>query len=194
MSHEDARLGARHWPIPLSRAIVAGVAAVAVTFSPDHSSGFGLFVFSGFGLATGLASVLASLRTGSGRSFTGLRVTQGALSAAFGAISLIAAIGGAGAAWLVGIVALWCVATGVTELVAGLRQEGRGQMSRDHVVVAVFTFLLGAAYLIGRNDPVFLVGAFGAYAAIVAVYLVIAALSMRWEPAHSEVTRSAVEH
>ena len=45
-------LEVRH--LQLARAFFAALAAVMITFSPDHSAAVGLAVFSGFAIATGL--------------------------------------------------------------------------------------------------------------------------------------------
>ena len=45
--------------VQLARAAFAAIAAIMVTFSPDHSSVIGLSIFSGFALATGLVLVAA---------------------------------------------------------------------------------------------------------------------------------------
>ena len=46
--------------LQLARAVFAAIAAIMVTFSPDHSAEVGLAVFSGFGIATGLVFALAA--------------------------------------------------------------------------------------------------------------------------------------
>ena len=50
-------LDVRH--LQLARAAFAAIAAIMVTFSPDHSSAVGLAVFSGFAIATGIVFAVA---------------------------------------------------------------------------------------------------------------------------------------
>ncbi|BDI24186.1 hypothetical protein [Herbiconiux sp. L3-i23] len=191
MSDDSARFRARYWPVPLLRAAIAAVAAIVVTFSSDHSPVFGLAVFGLFACAHGIA--LASTSRLGRRSTIGtiLTVVQGVVSFAFGLAAVLAFAQAAPLASLAVLVVLWAVATGGLELAIGLRKADHGPASRDHLVVGVATLLLGGVYLLGRDDAIFLVGSFGAYAAIVAVYLGIAAFTLKWDTA-SEKSGSAV--
>ncbi|WIB36300.1 hypothetical protein [Curtobacterium sp. MCJR17_043] len=81
MSHsvDDAAQRARYWPVPVLRAVPAAVIAMVITFSPNHSAGFGLVLFGVFALVDGavlawgehLAAAwgrpLAAIRDGAGR-------------------------------------------------------------------------------------------------------------------------------
>jgi uncharacterized membrane protein HdeD (DUF308 family) len=190
MSDQSAR--SRYWPVPLVRAGIAVIAAIVITFSSNHSPAFGLAVFGIFAWAQGVALVSTS-RLGS-FSQTGAIVTvvQGVVSFAFGTAALLAFAQAAPLASLVALVALWAVATAVLEIVVGLRKTDRSPSSRDHVVVGAATGLLALVYLIGREDPILLVGAFGAYAAIIGVYLAIAAFSLKWESSQAHEPETAV--
>lgn len=192
MSDGSARFRARYWPVPLIRAAIAAVTAVVVTFSSDHSPVFGLAVFGLFACATGI--VLASTSRLGARSAVGttLTVVQGVVSFAFGIAAVLAYAQAAPLASLMVLVVLWAIATAGLELTIGIRKADAGAGSRDHVVVAVATALLALLYLLGRDDAIFLVGSFGAYAAIVGVYLAIAGFSLKWDTGHSEKSRSAV--
>ena len=46
--------------VQVSRAALAAIAAIMITFSPDHSAAVGLSVFSGFAFATGLIFALSA--------------------------------------------------------------------------------------------------------------------------------------
>ncbi|WP_223172555.1 hypothetical protein [Microbacterium sp. NIBRBAC000506063] len=46
--------------VQLARAALAAIAALMITFSPDHSAEVGLAVFSGFAIATGLIMFLSA--------------------------------------------------------------------------------------------------------------------------------------
>ena len=47
--------------LQIARAAFAALAAIMVTFSPDHSAAVGMSVFSGFAIATGLVLLVAGL-------------------------------------------------------------------------------------------------------------------------------------
>lgn len=192
MSDESARFGSRYWPVPLVRAAIAVVAAVVITFSSNHSPAFGLAVFGIFAWAQGLTIAGTSRLTGLSPIGVILTVTQGVVSFAFGTAALLAFAQTAPLASLVTLVVLWAVATGALELVVGLRKADSTPSSRDRVAVGGATVLLAVAYLLGRDDAILLVGALGAYAAIIGVYLAIAALSLKWDTAQAEKAGTAV--
>jgi hypothetical protein len=201
-------LEVRH--LQLARAFFAALAAVMITFSPDHSAAVGLAVFSGFAIATGLMW--------------------------FAAVWLIFPKGDRWAAVLLGILALlagmatgmpglrtdtmyfvvviaWSVLSGIVELVAGIRARRMTHLprsqSRDAITIGALGILLGLGllavpvqyaltYTIEEAGQTFTltgitiaVGIFGGYAAIVAVYLGIAAFSPR--PTDAEATAPVTE-
>jgi uncharacterized membrane protein HdeD (DUF308 family) len=182
--------------VQLARAVVAALAAIMVTFSPDHSAGVGLAVFSGFAIVTGLVHALAAwLVHPAGRRWT---------SSTLAALSLLAGMVAGVASWrstamFFVVVVAWALATGIVEAVAAWRRrsDGAESASRDGVVVGVLTVVLGIALLFvppqyaleyyledaGRSFTLtgitIAVGVFGGYAAIVAVFLGIAGLSPR---------------
>jgi predicted secreted protein len=202
--------------VQLSRAAFAALAAVMITFSPDHSAQVGMAVFSGFAIATGLVWLLSLwLVYPAGRRWSaawlgGLTLVAGML----GGLSPLRTVAG-----YFSIVIAWAVLTGLLELVSGWRglrsrterreiapgvadarpaaPRGPRSESRDAVVVGVAGILLGLGllfvptgfalqYTIDEAHQTFTltgitigVGIFGAYAAIVAVYLGIAGFSPR---------------
>ena len=202
--------------VQLARAAFAALAAVMITFSPDHSALVGMAVFSGFAIATGLVELLAVwLVYPAGRRWP---------SAALGGVTILAGmIGGLTPLRTItgffSIVIAWALVSGAVELIAGLRglrgprarrevahgvadirpvaETGPRSEARDGVVVGALGLLLGVAlalvpsgyslqYSIEElHQPLTLtgitigVGLFGAYAAIVAVYLGIAGFSPR---------------
>ncbi|MET0812764.1 MAG: acyl-CoA synthetase [Microbacterium sp.] len=154
--------------VQLARAAFAAIAAVMITFSPDHSAIVGVAVFSGFAIATALVHLLAAwlvypagarwpsillgiatLLAGMAGGLTPLRTTTGFFA----------------------LVVTWAIVTGIIETVAGARglralkprevepgeiapwSDGtathvasRGE-SRDALVVGVLTVVLGLALL-----------------------------------------------
>lgn len=194
--------------LQLARAAFAAIAAVMVTFSPDHSAVVGLSIFGGFALASGLVLLAAGWLVYS--------VDTRWPSVVLGTLSVIAGLAG-GIAQLRSvtmffvIVIAWALLTGLVEAIAGARgmRAARGlpktdaarTESRDGLTVGILTTALGLGlllvptgyalqYTIDDADATFTltgiiigVGIFGAYAAIVAVYLAIAGFSPRRTPA-----------
>ena len=187
----------------LARAAFAALAAIMITFSPDHSAAVGMAVFSGFAIATGLVFLLAIwLVYPAGRRWPLVLMSI---------VTMLTGMVGGIALWrtvpvFFASVIVWAVLTGVIELAAGLRARRelrslddpeRRSEARDAIVVGAITLVLGVAmlfvptgyalnYYIEDAGQAFTltgitigVGLFGAYAAIVAVYLAIAAFSPR---------------
>jgi hypothetical protein len=187
---------AAYWYVPLMRAIVAAALACVVTFSAgNYTPAFGLFTFGGFAVVAGVLGVILSFRG----SRTGIEHTVFLVQA------IVSILAGAGAivGWRTGLplfivlVSSWAVIAGALELYLGLRSRGRRAVSRDWTFVGGLTVLVAIVVLVvppgysqkyvsqtGEprvlNASVTDVGALGVYGAIVAVYLVIAALSLKW--------------
>lgn len=195
--------------LQLARALFAAIAAVMITFSADHSAAVGLAVFSGFAVATALVLLLSAwLVYPKGRR--AVVIVVGLLTAIAGVVSGAPALRTTEAFFL--IVVSWAVVTGLIEGIAGLRAlrrapRGSAERSeaRDALTVGVVGLVLAVGmllvpmqyalpYYIADADQTFTltgitiaVGLFGAYAAIVAVYLAIAAFSPRREQVAPEV-------
>lgn len=163
-SAESRTFDVRH--VQLARGAFAALAALMITFSPDHSAAVGMAVFSGFAIATGLVLLLSVwLVYPAGR-----RWQAGAL----GGVTLVAGmVGGLGPMRTVTgffvIVIAWALVSGALELIAGslgLRRRtdrreiapgvadarppapvGPRSESRDAVVAGAITVLLGVALL-----------------------------------------------
>lgn len=198
MASRDTTLReAAYWYVPLSRAIPAAALAVVITFTGNHSAELGFFTFGGFAILTGALVAILSWRT-LGRSVErNVFATIGAITLASGLVALIWP--GAGIGFFVFLLAFWAAFTGFLELYAGFRSRGRHPASKDWMFVGGVTVLLAAAVLIVPPDlrqefsgdngvqgilssSIVVVGALGAYGAIIAVYLVIAGLSLKWAP------------
>jgi MFS family permease len=206
--------------LQIARAAFAALAAIMVTFSPDHSAVVGMAVFSGFAIATGIVLLLAVwLVYPTGRRWPAVVLGGAALAAGMvGGLPLFRTITGYFATVIV-----WALVSGAIEAISGwralrfakrpetLRREiapgvvdsrpvvepGPVSESRDAVVIGIATLLLGLAllfvptqyalqYTIEEARATFTltgitigVGIFGAYTAIVAVYLAIAGFSPR---------------
>lgn len=184
----------------LGRAAAAAIAALMITFSSDHSAALGLSVFSGFAIMTGLVWVLGAWLVVP----AGQRTTPIALALISGAAGIVAGITVARTPLVFVItVTAWALLTGALELIQGLRAR-RAELAeaRDQIFVGGLTLLLAVVTLaasflptwdylapeVGQtftySSSILMVGIFGGYAAILAVYLGIAGLSpAKTEPA-----------
>jgi hypothetical protein len=188
---------AAYWYVPLARAIPAAALACVVTFAGgNYTPEFGLFVFGGFALIAGVLGVILSLRALAGVNRT-IFLIQAIVSVLIGVGALVG--------WQTGLplflvlVSIWAVISGFAELYAGIRVRGRRAVARDWIFVggvtvllAVFTLVIPPGYVQHYTDPtgprvlntsVMVVGGLAVYGAIVAVYLLIAAFSLKWASA-----------
>jgi uncharacterized membrane protein HdeD (DUF308 family) len=195
-----------------ARAVMAAIAAALITFSADHSAAFGLSVFSGYAIATGLLLLMAAWAVyPKGRR--GTSIGLGFVSIVAGMISGFPPI--RTVTLFFALLIPWAVLMGVIELVDGVRTRrefaaGSQQRTeaRDAMTVGILTLVLGLAllfvpgqyalqYYIAEAHRSFTltgitiaVGIFGGYAAIVAVYLGIAAFSPRVEAPEQDAAAS----
>ncbi len=193
----------RYWLVFIIRALVAAVVALAITFSADHSALLGFLLFGAFGVVEGLVAILSSVRLlerGVARSFL---LGQGAVSVVLGVVALVTS--GGSVAYLLFLLGAWGVFTGVLESYVGIRSRRlRIVQARDWIfaggltlLFAVGILLIPASYTDRFTGPdgvarvltasVIAVGLFGAYTAILAVYLGIAGLSLKWGTQRSAV-------
>lgn len=189
------RFALRH--VQLSRAGIAAIAAIMVTFSSDHSAAVGLSVFSGFAIVTGLIELVSAWLT--------YPAGRRAVPLALGALSVVAGMLAGILVWrsttfFFALVISWALVTGLIEAVGALRERRSPALrveARDSLVAGIFTVLLGLGlllvpaqyaltYRIADVDAEFTltgiviaVGIFGGYAAIIAVFLGIAGFSPR---------------
>ena len=187
--------------VQVARALFALTAGIMITFSPDHSAAIGMAVFSGFAMATALVLLLSAwLVFPAGSRWP---------SVILGILTLVAGMVGGlpglrNTPTFFTLVIVWALATGIAELASGIaarRRAAAGTPSasdaRDAIVVGAITLLLGLAMLavpagyqldyfvdeagqwFTLTGTVIGVGIFGAYAAVVGVYLGIAGFSPR---------------
>jgi hypothetical protein len=187
--------------VQLGRALFAAIAALMVTFSPDHSAALGLSVFSGFAIASGLVLLLGAwLVYPSGHRV--LPVVLGLLSAVAGMVGGLPPLRSTEVFFI--LVISWALLTGLVEGIAGwraMRREARLSAARaearDGLTTGVLSVLLGLGMLVvpaqyawkyyieeaGQSFTLtgitIAVGLFGGYAAIVAVNLAIAGFTPR---------------
>lgn len=175
--------------VQLARALMAAVAALMITFSPDHSAAIGLSVFGGFAIVTSLVLIVAAIIVHpAGQRWP---------SVLMGAITLVLGMAASIPAWRTDalffvLVITWAALTGIVELIAGIRSRGQDG-SRDAITIGALGLLLAVLLLIvpvgfvqdyaveghamSLTGIIIGVGLFGGYAAIVAVFLGIAGLA-----------------
>lgn len=178
--------------VQLARAALAAVAAIMITFSPDHSAAVGLSVFSGFVLSTALVHVIAAVIVHpAGRRWPA--VVMSILSFLIGMVASVPSLRSDGVFF--GTVIAWAALTGLVELLAGIRRRG-DEDARDAIITGALGLLLAVIVLLVpvgftqeySPEPgatftvtgiILAVGFFGGYAAIVAVFQGIAGLTPR---------------
>lgn len=183
------------WYAPILRAVPAIVFAAVITFSLDHSAPLGFVSFGIVGIPSAAVLAYAALRA------TGVERTMGLVHAVLTLIAAALALLStqAGLPLLVLLVSGWAVVTGFVELYLGLRSRRRDRFGRDRIFSGALTVALGLALLLvppQYSQPlggienvqgtltasVIVVGAMGAYWAVLGVFLVIAGLSLKWAP------------
>jgi hypothetical protein len=76
------------------------------------------------------------------------------------------------------VLSIWAAVTAALELYAGYRHRDRA-IAREWLTAGAFTALLAIVVGAFQVNDVYAVGLFGAYGAILGVYLVIAGISLR---------------
>jgi len=180
--------------VQLLRAVFAALSALMITFSADHSAEVGFAVFGGFVGASGFVLVFSAwlvARPGGRWQYVAL-----------GIIDLVAAMASGVPTWRTDaaffiVVIIWAAATGLIELIAGLRARGTdAAAAKDAITVgalglilALVLLIIPSGYALGYAVPgagaftltgiILAVGMLGGYTAIVAVFLAIAGFSPR---------------
>lgn len=193
--------------VQLLRALFAAASALMITFSPDHSAAVGFSVFGGFVAASGFILILGAWLVAS----AGTRWPFILLAA----IDLAAAIVSGVPTWRTDevffvVVIVWAAASGLVELIAGLRARRTEPAAKDAIVVGALGLLLAVVLLLipanyalqysvdgagalTLTGIILAVGMFGGYAAIVAVFLAIAGFSPRRAEPQDAETADAVD-
>jgi uncharacterized membrane protein HdeD (DUF308 family) len=160
------------------RAGIAVVPAVLITFTANHSPEFGLLVFGAFAFVSGVVVAVLSRRTLADSRERGAFLVQGIAGVVAGALAL--AFHGGGLGFFLYLVTVWGVVTGFLELSSGIRARRRDPADRDWLVMGAATVLFAIVVLVLPPNVVVSVGLFGAYLVMLAVYLGIAAFSLKW--------------
>jgi hypothetical protein len=188
---------AAYWYAPLLRAVPAAALACVITFSGGfYTPEYGLASFGGYAVVAGILGIILSFRAIAAGPNRTLFVIQAIVSIVAGGGALVGVHGGLPV--LILTIGPWGVLTGLIEVFAGVRARGKRAVARDWifvgavtVVLALVAFVIPPDYSQHYNAPgdggsrilntsVMIVGALGVYGAIVAVYLAIAAFSLKW--------------
>lgn len=176
------------------RAVTAAAVALLITFSADHSTRLGFTALAALALLTGVIVLIGAVVGAFARAAF---LPHGTLLVLGGIAAMV--LGGAEVAVLIFLTSALIGVTGIIEFVAGLRARGTAAPARDWVFVGALSVVLAVAVLLVPADfvqvisvpdkevppltaSVVVVGLLGAYAAIAAVYLFIAGLSLKWAP------------
>lgn len=163
----------------IARALPAIVVSLVITFSANHSSIVGLIAFLAFGFATApvlLMTALAVPLTGRARILTLVQAFAAVGAAAVAATTLDMATDS-----LQLTIAIWAAVAGIAELLQGIFATEKG-LAREWITLGILGCVLAIVEIFPLSE-VYAVGLFGAYAAIIGVYLVIAGLSFVMRPA-----------
>ena len=174
-----SNVGPRYWTVPIGRALIALVPAVAITFNRDHSADLGRLVFGAFALASGLLLVLAGPRTLTVATDRSLFLIQGIVSLVAGGVALGFHSGGHGL--FLFLVSVWGAVTGFLEIYAGIRIRKRALPAKDWLFTGIGAAVLALLFLLLPPNQVVSVGLFGAYLVFLVVFLPIAGLSLKWD-------------
>lgn len=191
MSAPTRAFTVRH--VQLLRALFAAMAALMITFSPDHSAAIGFAVFGGFVAMSAVSLVLGAwlaAPAGSRWPFILLAV-----------VDLLAGFVSSVPVWRTEamffiVVIVWAAASGLIELLAGLRARRTDPAAKDAITVGVLGLVLALVLLVipvgytlsytvegagalTLTGIILAVGMVGGYTAIVAVFLAIAGFSPR---------------
>ncbi len=178
------------WLGPVLRAVPAAIAGLIITFTANHSPTLGLVMLGVFGLGSAVVLALTSVAMGAGEPLRSLQLGLAIIAGVSGAVALaVVTLMGAGLAMLLLALGGYAVVAGGLELVWGIRHRGRSAFARDAMVIGAATLAL-AIVLALVGDSVSAVGFFGAYAVMLAIFLLIAGLSLKWSTPMKESTAS----
>lgn len=154
------------------------VLAVLCVFLRIDQMDFALAVVGGFLLILGLDQTAVLAMSGRPRGWAGWWVGHSLTALAGGVFAAIFATSGS-LALLSWVIVVWSVLAGGSSLLRGLRMDTVEQTRRDWISLGLMTLLLAGAVALVPASVVWTMGLLGAWASIVTVFSVIAALSAR---------------
>lgn len=191
---QAAPASAREWISPAARALVSAAVAAVITFSAVHDARLGLGALAAVAIVPPVVE-LAVRRGGTGGSERVSLLVRLIAGVVAGLGAIVAAIVLPGIQVFVYLACGWALVTGAAEGAAAIVARRRGRPF-DGLIPGIVTVALGLGVLLvpvnlrqeTRLDngavayldaSVVVVGLFGAYAAVMAVYLAISAASSR---------------
>lgn len=162
----------------VATAATASLLAVVSIFSRIEEGPLGLAVWGGFLVIVGVAH--SSVLIGSGRppGWWSWWLGHSLSAVLIGAFTLWFVPSGS-VALLTWSIAVWAVVAGGASVVQGFRQKRALPIRSDWISVGVGTLFLGLLVLIVPPEVYWLLGLAGVWAAMLTVFVVIAALSAR---------------
>lgn len=157
------------------------VLSVLCVFLRIDQTDFALAVFGGFLLILGLDQTAVLAMSGRPRGWAGWWGGHSATALAGGVFAAVLAASGS-LALLSWVIVVWAVLAGGSNLLRGLRMAVDEPVRRDWITLGVLTLVLAAAVAVVPASVVWTMGLVGAWASIVTVFSVIAALSARSAP------------
>ncbi len=171
----DTRVSIRlYWASVAPTAILA---ALCVFLRIDQTD-FALAVIGGFLLILGLDQTAVLAMSGRPRGWAGWWVGQSVTALAGGVFAAVFA-NSASLALLGWVIVVWSVLAGGSSLLRGLRMATTEPVRRDWISLGLMTLLLAGAVALVPANVLWTMGLVGAWASIVTVFSVIAALSAR---------------
>jgi uncharacterized membrane protein HdeD (DUF308 family) len=170
-------VGPAYWLVLVLRAIPAAAVGLLITFMEDHSPRVGLIAFGVFAVTSGLVLLVGTVTTVLDRTVRGVLIGQGVISVVTGGAAIV--LWGSSIGMLLFIVTIYAALTGVLELYAGIRSRG-AQPARDWVTVGAYTAVAAIVFVLIPPDSILATGLVGAYGIVLAVFLLIAGLSLKW--------------
>ena len=154
------------------------ILAVLCVFLRIDQTELALAVFGGFLLVLGLDQSAVLALSGRPTQWLCWWIGQSVTALAGGVFAALYATTGS-LALLGWVVVVWAVLAGGSSLLRGLRMDSHEVVRRDWIPLGILTLLLAAAVAAVPANVVWTMGLVGAWAAIVTVFSVIAALSAR---------------
>ena len=164
-----------YFVVEVVRALILVVFALLISFTPDHTSPFGLIALGIFLVVHSVSLGVLILGVREPAQARGLHGWQALVSLVVGLMAL--ALYQAGIVFLLWAVVLWAVLSGVAEIFAGWRMPSGHAVRKDWIAQGGMTVVLAVVVLFQPADSIAVVGFLGAWAVVQGVYATIAGLS-----------------
>ena len=173
-----------HTPSQVSRRLYVGLASVSAVFAAItiftrlEDGAIALAVWGGYLVALGVVLSVVLLSLGRPARWWTWWIGSVFTAIAVGVFALVFA-SSASVALLTWSIAVWSVLAGATSIVQGLRLEKGSPIRSDWTTIGGGTLFLGLLVVIVPPEVYWLMGLAGVWAAMMTVFVIIAALSAR---------------